>query len=1340
MAQFRSFPKFIDKVNKYGMKSGIAKVIPPQEWTGSLPDLTEMVKTIKVKNPITQEFAGQFGQYTQANIEKQRSYNLPQWKALTEEHNHQPPAKRGERRRGEPASKPRPSRSAATATTTSNADGAKRRPGRPRRGPAKDVKEEEKPAEDSLDEGSQLQVPPTPTSPESKPTPATSSAKGGKAKRIKKEEGTPTKGRQPKSISSRRMNNRRDVSDYVDEAAFEGFNYRLENVDEYTPERCAELEENYWRTLNYGSPMYGADMPGSLFDDSTTTWNVAKLENLLDVLGTKVPGVNTAYLYLGMWKATFSWHLEDMDLYSINYIHFGAPKQWYSISQADARKFENAMRSIWPNDAKNCSQFLRHKTYLISPAALEKQHGIKVNKLVHYEGEFVITYPYGYHSGYNIGYNCAESVNFATEEWLNYGRIAKKCDCEADSVWVDVAEIERKLRGEPTPEYIEMTDSEDEDDGAHDLPSPPASVSGGKSKGPPRKRKRDVKGKDGPGPKKKKLRLRIKVPSREPCILCPNDVVFDDLLPTDNGKQAHRSCALYTLETFITEPPNEKVCNVAGIDKARLDLKCNYCRSKRGSCFQCDHKKCTRAYHATCAQAAGVQIDTGNMPYFDDDGQEYFYEGTDFRCRFHRPKRQKQADSESLENNKFVANYAKGLKVKDVVQVQYLTGEVFAGTVVENRLSEGTLLIDVVPAGDRIEVEHKYLLALDPADSLRPKPSSNAKPLPDHLTNKNAELSEKSRPEGVPEKGDPFMDPNCEHKWDEFNRCEEWERNKFQAKVDFSKPEQIWHYLPKKSTEARPQYTEDPAKPRYNIRSNFLDTVKPAPAAPAYMQQKTTLFKPRQSYTASYPAGANVNALNGAMAAQRQNAPGYHVYQYAQQSQQGSGAQSVYAQSLPFTSQQQQQQHHQQQYRQQQEQQQQQQQQQSSQRAIQAKPSTYPRIDMNAPPPPHREYRAGLQQSHSPTAMSPTGSTRSLLSDRDRPSMPSVDKKDSPYQWYHQYYQPRSSEKNNYVANPYALPRRLSGQTAGQSSPSQASQSSYLPPNTTTEEYLAHLKIYPYLLNCYLRRPKAYVSPYAIGGGFTQEWQPLKVHEKANPDGHRYQAYQSPYARQPSRPGSSHTGVASNSMYPSGRPTGLLFQSPYQFQQDVARGSAIHQQQHRGIEKLAQGLNHPLPYQISGGASHGPQSYHARSSSAGQTMPWTYTSPGIAPPPPRPAQAQPPPPSSSSSSSSTTQPNNYSFKNWSSTKQQQPTTTTAAPAPAPSPSQAQPQSQTQPHEQARLQESINYATPTRPTATSPNGARTGKESPARPEYSPISDFGKKSPLKNPGGAETWRYV
>jgi JmjC domain, hydroxylase len=141
-----------------------------------------------------------------------------------------------------------------------------------------------------------------------------------------------------------------------------------------------------------------------------------------------------------------------MDLYSINYIHFGAPKQWYSINQCDADKFEAVMRSNFPNDHKGCPQFMRHKTFLASPSALESK-GIKVNRLVHHEGEFVITFPFGYHSGYNLGYNCAESVNFATEEWLDIGRKARKCNCAEDSVNINVDDIIDAIRGPIEDEY-----------------------------------------------------------------------------------------------------------------------------------------------------------------------------------------------------------------------------------------------------------------------------------------------------------------------------------------------------------------------------------------------------------------------------------------------------------------------------------------------------------------------------------------------------------------------------------------------------------------------------------------------------------------------------------------------------------------------------------------------------------------------------------------------------------------------------------------------------------------------------------------------------------------------
>ncbi|KAI4631188.1 hypothetical protein J4E83_002717 [Alternaria metachromatica] len=1167
MDQFRNFKRFIDKIDKHGMKSGIVKVIPPAEWRQSLPDLTEAVKGIKVKNPITQEFAGQHGIYTQANIEKQRSYNLPEWKAVTDEPHHQPPAKRGERRKAaaEPPSRTRSSRAAPTNRDASPAP--KRGPGRPSR--RRQVKKE--PVEDDEDEDSSPEVPPTPTSPgkEEKKTPA---------RRIKKEaRDTPparARGRQAKtadekkSVSSRRLNNRGAVADYIDEAAFEDFDYHLDGLDEYTVERCKELEDNYWKTINYGSPMYGADMPGSLFDDSTTSWNVAKLPNLLDVLGTKVPGVNTAYLYLGMWKATFAWHLEDVDLYSINYIHFGAPKQWYSISQEDARRFEAAMKTIWPNDAKHCSQFLRHKTYLISPQRLERDFNIKVNRLVHYEGEFVITYPYGYHSGYNIGYNCAESVNFANESWLSYGRIAKKCLCESDSVWVDVNEIERKLRGEPTPEYYEETDDEDdEDDGADRLPSPPASVAGktkGKSGRKPAGNKRK-RGKEDPKetsrPKKlKRIRIRIRIPGRGmPCILCPNDVEYDDLLPTDNGLNAHRICADYTPETYIVNKGDvETVCNVANIGKDRLELKCNYCRSKRGAVFQCSQKKCTRAFHATCAVAAGVQVDLGPMPTFDEEGTEYFYDGYDFRCRFHRPKKRnnKTVDVEALEKDKFVLAYGKTLKPKDVIQFQYVGGEmyqIYGAQVVENRPGEQAVLVDVLPDGDRVEVEWKYILKLHPDESQRLKPSANAKPLPEHLKESDASLDITNRTDGVPEMGDPFHDPNSVHKWAEWYTAPEVTRRV--AKVDLSKEDRLWYYLGKPSTEARPQYTEDPAKPRNNPKSNFLETVKPPPPpvptfhrtsypasypikpAPIAVPPRTPMqyqtpdgrpynYKPKELQMSSYRSpvyNPDTRKNPNSPVAHQPNVSYDHRLPAGQQGQQPY--QGYHTHRSPHPSQQQQ----------------------------QYQPYVPPQSYSNA------------SWKTQPTTAVP------LLNGIDKYAQPAQNNALPPYPYSQSPRQlppsPYSPGSGQIAASPYGPPSHQS-----QASPhGRASISNMLSNPTGTPkppmyavtpsseiiyaaqsptEYLSYVMNYPYLRNCYLRRTKTYISPYSLDGGIAPEWMPKQATPRTSG---------TPTSIAP-RPIASHGAAPSPGYYGPPPPTGLpaprpsaQFQSSDAFQREMAR-------------------------------------------------------------------------------------------------------------------------------------------------------------------------------------------
>ena len=517
---------------------------------------------------------------------------------------------------------------------------------------------------------------------------------------------------------------------------------------------------------------------------------------------------------------------------------------------------------VWPTDAKNCDQFLRHKTYLISPQLLQSQYNIKVNRLVHHEGEFVITFPYGYHSGYNLGYNCAESVNFATNAWLDYGKVARKCHCEADSVWVDVREIERKLRGEPTPEYYEETEDEEddeEDDEPGSLPTPPGSVKGKAKRS--HKRKRDPNDKEGK-PKIKKLKIRLKAPSHEPCVLCPNDDKYEELLPTDDGRRAHRRCGMFTPETYISEEADGTsiIRDIALIDKARLELKCNYCRCKKGGVFQCSQKKCTRAYHATCAMPAGIQIDIGPTSVWGSDGTEYVDTGFDFRCRVHRSKRSKNADSLTLENNDFLYKRASKLSFGDAVQGQFLQGDIFAGNVLENRKSEQTVLLEILPKGDTVEVEWKWLLIFDPANSQLPMPSEDAKPLPAELLRKSHTTAEDpaAKIDG-PKANEPFCDPSSIYKWSEFDSCRPF-HNKHQVKVDLSKADKLWHFLGELSTDAKAYYTHDPAIRVNNPKGNFLEIEKLAQLA-ADMKA----LREKKPQRALY-GNVNQHALNAARA------------------------------------------------------------------------------------------------------------------------------------------------------------------------------------------------------------------------------------------------------------------------------------------------------------------------------------------------------------------------------------------------------------------------------------------------------------------------------------------
>jgi hypothetical protein len=234
-----------------------------------------------------------------------------------------------------------------------------------------------------------------------------------------------------------------------------------------------------------------------------------------------------------------------------------------------------------------------------------------------------------------------------------------------------------------------------------------------------------------------------------------------------------------------------------------------------------------------------VFVEDSEVPVFDDDGTEYKDQAFEFSCRFHRTRRDKKIEPAVLEEDQRIRDAARAVKKGDICQMQYRRGDMFAGIVVENRKSEEMLLLNILPSGDYVEVEWKWLIVPDPSDYHLPKASANAIPLPPTRKAHEAINAKRSANESqIPRKGDTFVEGQL-FTWAEFHTCHDIV-NEDQVNLNLlDRPEQVWLYLPQGSTDTRPQYTHDPAVREHNSRSNFLDTVpKPVKTSTAASKRK----------------------------------------------------------------------------------------------------------------------------------------------------------------------------------------------------------------------------------------------------------------------------------------------------------------------------------------------------------------------------------------------------------------------------------------------------------------------------------------------------------------------
>ncbi|PWN17896.1 JmjC-domain-containing protein [Microstroma glucosiphilum] len=744
MEQFEDFYGFCQAIDEWGMKSGIVKIIPPKEWTDALPSLRAAdvarqkeqstsagtslpsLEAVRIKSAIAQHFvpAAKPGLWRQTNVTRPaKVWNVKQWAEVCQdmsgpsmERIKEMAAVRERLEKGEEGAKgdnsgirtrsgkaraPLPSKAAPKPAMTvlspskrqgtAAVDAASKSP---------DSHASRRGLEDSeTTEGSpRFTTPPLQNNGYLTP-PLSGKPASAPITKLKPADLTTAAEWNAFDYRSAWLKEWEGEQGSVKEQAEETEDGGPQRPDpkDWSPSACREIESEYWRGLNFGKPpMYGADLKGSLFTPQTTAWNVSNLDNLLTrlKLKRKIAGVTDPYLYFGMWRATFAWHVEDMDLYSINYIHFGAPKQWYAIPQKDRLRFETALASVFPSDARRCSQFMRHKSFLASPSFLAANN-IRPIKVVQHAQEFVITYPFGYHSGYNLGFNCAESVNFALESWLDIGRKAKACECEdaQQSVTMDVdallEESEELQRAEKRKEEREQKFKEQTEVGEEQLRRKEEARRRKNEKNRLRRQQAAAEAKEGQsqnGHKRIKLedgryadaahmsdgqdsteQAIYSLDDDVRCVFCPSDLM-EDLVPVPNrsGKAqpllyAHRFCACSIPETWVApsikDPGSrDEVQGYENITKARWTLKCAACPTpelaKQGCCVQCTFGNCSKAVHPTCAtmESTGWMYD-----YYPTDEADKLEGKGRYASKGKKGKGSKAAASASVERTPAVS-------------------------------------------------------------------------------------------------------------------------------------------------------------------------------------------------------------------------------------------------------------------------------------------------------------------------------------------------------------------------------------------------------------------------------------------------------------------------------------------------------------------------------------------------------------------------------------------------------------------------------------------------------------------------------------------------------------
>ncbi|XP_034244640.1 uncharacterized protein LOC117647170 isoform X2 [Thrips palmi] len=163
--------------------------------------------------------------------------------------------------------------------------------------------------------------------------------------------------------------------------------------------------------------------------------------NMLSDLDSMYAGVSYPKLYLGGVHSFIPLHIEDLSLWSFNFLLHGYPKLWMIIPPTSVSRLTDALQMRGELGYVSwCRNILNHKFFLPTLQFL-KEENIPFELVIQYAGEGIVLLPNCAHAGWNLGTNLSEACNFGTNKWIPYGCVSLQCNCKPDSVHADLSDV-----------------------------------------------------------------------------------------------------------------------------------------------------------------------------------------------------------------------------------------------------------------------------------------------------------------------------------------------------------------------------------------------------------------------------------------------------------------------------------------------------------------------------------------------------------------------------------------------------------------------------------------------------------------------------------------------------------------------------------------------------------------------------------------------------------------------------------------------------------------------------------------------------------------------------------